>query len=213
MSVTDIPFEFSKIFIEQKNYSKQKLLSCIFHMLSIRDEFIKEILNSISKNNFYKDDKIYIFCISNYLYTIAMNVFTILFKNNTDCAVINNYFLDKMPAINIYGESLVNISVGILFTECLDLINKIQNDELSLFALEYYDVIDELYLNQFEIIGNEFMLNNNNEKEYINKFEKAFTNYKTKILKYLESFGNKDISEIKTEIGTDLDDIINVIKQ
>jgi hypothetical protein len=212
MSVSDIPFEFSKIFIEQKNYSKQKLLSCIFHMLSIRDEFIKNILNSISKNNFYKDDKIYVFCISNYLYTIAMNVFTILFKNNSDCKVVNDYFLEKIPAINIYGESLVNISVGILFTECLDLINKINNDDLTLFALEFYDVINDLYLNQFDIIGNEFILNANNEKEYINKFENAFINYKDKILIYLESFGNKEITEMKNEINNDITNIINDIK-
>jgi hypothetical protein len=216
MSISDIPFEFSKLFIQQKNYSKQKLLSCILYILSPKDTYMYNVLDSLSKNPNLGDEKILIFTLANYLYSIAMNAYTIVFKKNVPSKLVSEYFKDHTPSIQLFGESLTNLAIGVLLTECLDLVTKINNNKLALFGLELYDIVENLYNEQFNILADEFINNNDDTKEaeLINKYDNALNVFKLNILKYMETYGNNSIKdEFKSKLITDLDNLIKNIHE
>ncbi len=217
MSISDIPFEFSKLFIQQKNYSKQKLLSCILYILSPKDTYMYSVLDSLSKNPNLGDEKILIFTLANYLYSIAMNAYTIVFKKNGQSKLVSEYFKDHTPSIQLFGESLTNLSIGVLLTECLDLITKINNNKLALFGLELYDIVENLYNEQFNILADEFINNIddlNKEDKLIIKYDNAIINFKENILKYMETYGNNSLKEsFKTNMINDLNTFIKKINE
>ncbi len=216
MSISDIPFEFSKLFIQQKNYSKQKLLSCILYILSPKDTYMYSVLDSLSKNPNLGDEKILIFTLANYLYSIAMNAYTIVFKKNVQSKLVSEYFKDHTPSIQLFGESLTNLAIGVLLTECLDLITKINNNKLALFGLELYDIIENLYNEQFNILADELINSNDETKEValINRYDNAFATFKLDIVKYMETYGNNSLKDsFKKNIINDFNSFIKNINE
>ncbi len=216
MSISDIPFEFSKLFIQQKNYSKQKLLSCILYILSPKDTYMYSVLDSLSKNPNLGDEKILIFTLANYLYSIAMNAYTIVFKKNVQSKLVSEYFKDHTPSIQLFGESLTNLAIGVLLTECLDLITKINNNKLALFGLELYDIIENLYNEQFNILADELINSNDETKEValINRYDNALATFKLDIVKYMETYGNNSLKDsFKKNIINDFNSFIKNINE
>ncbi len=212
MSYNLLPFEYSKIYIKNKNYSKELLLQSVLYMLDIKDEYIENILLSISKNQNFGDDKIILFMIIFYLYTIVMNSYTLVFKEKMydNLSInINNYFNGKLSANRIYGETLINLSIGILLTECLDLINEIKDDNLIKFVLDIYDNIEKLYNQQLiKILSNSLV--NQSFKDDINKYDEFLTKMKDNIYFYIESYGDESkIDKINEGLKNDISSLIN----
>jgi hypothetical protein len=211
MSYNLLPFEYSKIYIKNKNYSKELLLQSVLYMLDIKDEYIENILLSISKNQNFGDDKIILFMIIFYLYTIVMNSYTLVFKEKMydNLSInINNYFNGKLSANRIYGETLINLSIGILLTECLDLINEIKDDNLIKFVLDIYDNIEKLYNQQLiKILSNSLV--NQSFKDDINKYDEFLTKMKDNIYFYIESYGDESkIDNINEGLKNDISSLI-----
>ncbi len=212
MSSELIPFEYSKIYIKNKNYNKEILLQSVLYMLDIKDNYMHTILVSISKNNNYGDDKIILFVIIFYLYTIVMNSYTLVFKEKVYDGLsknINNYFNDTVYAAKVYGETLVNLSIGILLTECLDLINELKDDNLIKFILDIYDNVEKLYNDQLIKILSDSLYNQDFKKD-IEKYDEFLSTMKNNIFFYIESYGNETkIETINNQLKDDLDSLIN----
>lgn len=140
-SLLSVVYEYNKMRILNKNYGKNKLTSCIIYMLGYRDDYTDSLLDTISKLNNYKNEKTNIFMFLYYLYISAINVYAINYKNSySDIYRDHN---SSIPCFGIYGDTLTYLSIGVLFTETLDIIKSIEDNNifnyLSNLHTEYYN--------------------------------------------------------------------------
>lgn len=147
MDIIDIPFDYAKMRIQNKNYSNIKLVSCVMYILNKRDTVMEEILKTIVNNKSLNNEKLNFFCFCFYFYRSLINSLAIALKDNYNTSKhLKNFYKDIPPVFLIYGETLTHLTLGILFTECMNTLNSIENTNLFKFSIELYDYFYSKYV-------------------------------------------------------------------
>jgi hypothetical protein len=108
---------------------------------------MEEILKTIVSNSSLNNEKLDFFCFCFYFYASVMNSLAIALKDRYKLSMhLKNYYNDVPPVFLIYGETLTHLTLGVLFTECLNTLNSIEDNSLFQFSMELYDYFYSKYM-------------------------------------------------------------------